>query len=77
MILITAWTIGLAAGMTRSAATIAMAAAAIPLVFALAALTAPAVSWLALALAIGGYNAGLISLLGVAMLTAKPAEHRA
>lgn len=77
MILITAWTIGLAAGMTRSAATVAMVAAAIPFVFALAALTTPAVSWLGLGLALGGYNAGLLSLLGLAILTARASERRA
>lgn len=61
MIFATAMMIGIAAGLTRSAVSIILAATLIAVTFALAAAVSPGpASWLSLALAYTGFNAGLI-----------------
>lgn len=64
MIFPTAMMIGFAAGLTRSAIGIAVAAVLIGLTFALAVTLSPGpVTWLSLASAYAGFNSGLIALL--------------
>lgn len=64
MIFPTAMMIGFAAGLTRSAIGIALAAALIGLTFALAVTLSPGpVAWFSLAAAYAGFNSGLIALL--------------
>ena len=61
MIFATAMMIAIAAGLTRSAVGMALAAVLIGFTFALAAAVSPGpASWLSLALAYAGFNAGLI-----------------
>ncbi|TCL72068.1 hypothetical protein [Rhizobium sp. BK251] len=65
MILITAMTTGIFTGAMRSAFSVALVAALICLSFAAAAAVSPGpVSILSLAVAIAGYNAGLIAFFG-------------
>ena len=61
MIFTTAMMIGIAAGLTRSAVSVVLAAALIGVVFALAvAVSAGPAAWFSLASAYAGFNAGLI-----------------
>lgn len=61
MIFATATMIGIAASLTRSAVSIALAAVLIGVVFALAVAVSPGpVAWVPLASAYAGFNAGLI-----------------
>jgi hypothetical protein len=64
MIFPTAMMIGFAAGLTRSAIGIVIAAALVGLTFALAVMVSPGpVAWPSLAWAYAGFNSGLIALL--------------
>lgn len=73
MLFLTASSIGIAAGLTRSAFSIAMAAFLIVATFALASiLGSGAPHYLKLLIAIVGYNAGLIVLLGAAVILRRP-----
>ncbi|MBB3655908.1 putative membrane protein [Rhizobium sp. BK650] len=65
MIILTATTLGLTAGLMRSAGVIAIVAMLIGVTFAIAAIVSGgAVSFLALFYTILGYNAGLLLFLG-------------
>ncbi|MEZ2132613.1 MULTISPECIES: hypothetical protein [unclassified Sinorhizobium] len=69
MIFITATMIGIAAGLIRSAFSVAMIAALIGLSFVVAAIASPGpVHILSLLLAVGGYNAGLFTFLATLMI---------
>lgn len=63
MIFMTALAAGFAAGLTRSALSIALAAAAIPALFALSCLLTASLPLGMLLAAIAGYNAGLLALM--------------
>lgn len=70
MVFVTAMALGVAAGFHRSAFVIAFVAMLIGMDFALAALTsAGGASFYNLALAVAGYNAGLIELVVFAYLS--------
>ncbi|MBP2548335.1 membrane associated rhomboid family serine protease [Neorhizobium galegae] len=70
MLLLTATCIGFTTGALRSMFSIAFVAAMILVIFAVAAFVSPApVSFWNLAIAIAGYNLGIIGLMGAIFVT--------
>ncbi len=77
MIFMTALAAGFAAGLTRSALSIALTAAAIPALFALSCLLTASLPLGMLLSSVAGYNAGLIALLAAyAALPQAPGKPR-
>ncbi len=75
MIFVTAMTIGIAVGMMRSVASVAVVAALIGFAYLAALVVSPApVSFLSLALAIAGYNSALIGYVAVLLTFDRPRE---
>jgi type III secretory pathway component EscV len=70
VLLLTATCIGFATGALRSAFSLAIVATLIVVAFAVAWLVSPApVSFLNLLIAIGGYNLGIVGLMGAVFVT--------
>ncbi|MCX8996188.1 hypothetical protein NOF55_16795 [Rhizobiaceae bacterium BDR2-2] len=77
MIFVATFGIGLAAGLTRSILSVVAASVAILVTFALAATLGGGASLMALLVAIGGYNVGLIANICVRIAGEEPSAEEA